>query len=59
EIKPDDADAHNNLANIYIMRGQIDEAIRHFKEALKYDPGYEKAQKGLIKALAHQSENKP
>ena len=37
-LKPDYAEAHNNLGNVLVSRGQIDEAIAHFQKALQLDP---------------------
>jgi protein O-mannosyl-transferase len=37
-IKPDDAFAHNNLANIYFEVGQLSSAESHYEQALKSRP---------------------
>ena len=38
EIKPDYAEAHNNLGAVLAGRGQADEAIAHFRKALEVRP---------------------
>ena len=38
EIKPDYAEAHNNLGNALAARGQVDEAIVHYRKALEIMP---------------------
>ena len=37
-IQPDYWEAHNNLANALAARGQFDEAIVHYREALEIQP---------------------
>ena len=39
EIKPDYAEAHNNLGLGLAGRGQFDEAIAHYRKALEIEPG--------------------
>lgn len=40
-IKPNFADAHNNLANLYMVKGRLDAAIEQYVKVLEIDPGYE------------------
>jgi tetratricopeptide (TPR) repeat protein len=42
-LAPDDASAHLNLAVVYAQLGRLDEARRHAREALRLQPGYDKA----------------
>jgi tetratricopeptide (TPR) repeat protein len=43
--------AHNNLGSFLFERGQVDEAMAHFKRAVEIAPGYAKAQYNLAGAL--------
>jgi len=52
KIKPEFAEAHNNLGKALAGRGQVDEAIAHYEEALKIKPDYESAHNNLGLALA-------
>ena len=52
EIKPDYAEAHNNLGNALAGRGQVDEAIAHYQKALEIKPDYAEAHNNLGNALA-------
>ena len=52
EIKPDYAEAHNNLGNALAGRGQVDEAIAHYRKALEIKPDYAEAHNNLGNALA-------
>lgn len=49
--------AHNNLANILKQRGQLDQAIGHYRQALWLKPG--SAQIHLNLADAHQARGEP
>ena len=42
-IAPSDATAHLNLAVMYAQLGRVDDARRHAREALRLQPGYQKA----------------
>jgi tetratricopeptide (TPR) repeat protein len=42
-IKPSFSKAHNNLANIYIRRGDFERALHHFNVAIRVKPDYHKA----------------
>ncbi|HEX3731109.1 MAG TPA: tetratricopeptide repeat protein, partial [Opitutaceae bacterium] len=50
-IKPD-ADAHYNLANILLAEGRLDDAVPHYREALRLKPDYPEACDNLGTALA-------
>ncbi len=56
EIKPDYAEAHNNLGLALAGRGQVDEAIAHFRKALEIEPDYVPAHYNLGKLLAGHGE---
>ena len=51
-VTPDSDVAHAGLAGILSVRGQVDEAIRHYENALKLREGNVAAHYGLGKALA-------
>ena len=38
---------HNNLGVVSLEKGDIDEAFRHFSDALEIDPDYRSAQENL------------
>jgi len=42
--------AHNNLGNILMEKGLIDQAAHHFQQAIQIDPSYTKAQINLANA---------
>jgi tetratricopeptide (TPR) repeat protein len=44
--------AHNNFGNILMQKGQLDQAITHYRIALQIFPGYTEAQFNLGTALA-------
>jgi Flp pilus assembly protein TadD len=44
---PGDAGARSNLATTLVKLGRIDEAVPHFREALRLDPGLSRARAGL------------
>jgi len=48
--------AHNNLGNALDKQGQIDEAIRHYQEAIRLHPDYALARNNLGKALGGQGQ---
>ncbi len=56
-IKPDFADAHNNLGVAAEAKGDLDEAISHYKEALRNDNKHPGSYYNLIQAL--QKSGKP
>ena len=52
KIKPDYANAHYNLGVALASRGRTDEAIAHFRAAVKIKPDYANAHYNLVCALA-------
>jgi len=42
KLKPDYADAHNNLGVALVAEGKIEEAISHYKMAIKIKPDFAK-----------------
>ena len=52
EIKPDYAEAHNNLGLALAEGGRTDEAITHYRKAMEIKPGYAQAHHNLGVALA-------
>ncbi|MCG3138221.1 MAG: Lipopolysaccharide assembly protein B [Phycisphaerae bacterium] len=51
DLQPRQADAHNNLGNIYHQLHQSEEAIAHYRQALQLQPRYLEAGLNLAKAL--------
>ena len=51
-IQPDFAPAHNNLANVFMMKGQVAQAEEEWRAALKVEPDMVEAQMNLAWALA-------
>jgi len=54
EKSPQKVRPHNNLGNALKRQGKFEEAIAHFKKALRINPGYAKAHNNLGTALASQ-----
>jgi tetratricopeptide (TPR) repeat protein len=52
EIKPDYAEAHNNLGLAFFQKGQMAEAITHYQKALEINPNNAAAQNNLAWMLA-------
>ena len=50
-LKPDYADAHNNLANVLQQKGDLNSAIISYQKAIDLKPGYSEAHANLGKAL--------
>jgi tetratricopeptide (TPR) repeat protein len=48
---PDSALAHNNLGNLLMDAGKVQEAIGHFEQAVRLDPEFAEAQNDLGAAL--------
>ena len=61
EIKPDFAEAHNNIGYAWLqpgMRGHLNEAIEHLEKALSLRPDYADAHKNLGQALVEAGRQK-
>jgi len=56
KIKPDFALAHYNLGFALFQKGEIKEAIDHYRETLKLKPDLVVAQKNLEAALLRSEE---
>jgi serine/threonine protein kinase/DNA-binding SARP family transcriptional activator len=50
-IRPELADAHNNLGNALAAKGNLDGAIEKCREALRFQPNYAEAHNNLASAL--------
>jgi tetratricopeptide (TPR) repeat protein len=50
-LKPDYADAHNNLGNVLLGEGKVAEALRHYELAVRIAPGSAESQFDLGVAL--------
>jgi len=46
-LKPDCAEAHNNLGMVCLAQGRADEAIAHWRRALAFNPGLAEAHNNL------------
>ncbi len=55
--RPDDADAHKNLGVALDKKGQTDEAIRQYQEAIRLKPGDADAHNNLGIALTRKAES--
>jgi tetratricopeptide (TPR) repeat protein len=53
-IKPDSAEAHNNLGNALLQAGKVQEAIQQYEQALRIKPDLVQAQINLARARAAQ-----
>jgi Flp pilus assembly protein TadD len=51
-LKPDYVLAHSNLGLALFRKGQVDEAIREFQEAIHLKPDFAEAHDKLARALA-------
>jgi len=48
---PEESYSHANVGWVALESNQLDKALSHFKEALRYDPNFEYAREGMSKAL--------
>ena len=51
ELKPDSADIANNLAYVYMVKGDISKSYELYKKALEINPAYETAKRNLQSIL--------
>ena len=51
KIKPDYAEAYFNMANVFKVKGDLEEAIENYKQALKLKPNYADAYNNMGNAL--------
>lgn len=51
QLLPNDAGAHNNLANALGRLGRLDDAVTHYRRALQLSPGFAEAHNNLGHAL--------
>jgi tetratricopeptide (TPR) repeat protein len=51
EFAPDSIPVRANLANSLLVTGQVDEAIAHYQEVLRRNPGDRRAEENLAIAL--------
>jgi Flp pilus assembly protein TadD len=51
-IEPDSPFGHNNLGNIRLRQGRVDEALQHYSTAVRFRPNYAEAHTNLGVALA-------
>lgn len=54
EMVPSDAETHFVVAANVLALGNVDEAVRYYRQALELQPGYAKARRGLGDALTKQ-----
>jgi len=52
QIRPDYAEAQNNLGATLLKKGAVDEAIAHYQKALQIKPNYLEVQNNLAWVLA-------
>jgi tetratricopeptide (TPR) repeat protein len=57
-LRPDYAEARNNLGILLARRGQTEAAIGHFREALRIRPDYREAGKNLENALGERGKSR-
>jgi 2-polyprenyl-3-methyl-5-hydroxy-6-metoxy-1,4-benzoquinol methylase len=56
-LKPDYAEAHNNLGTVLHEQGKMDEAVAQYRRALALHPDYAEAHANLGKALMEQGDH--
>lgn len=57
KLDPNDADAHNALARIYLAAGKAADAEREFREVLRLKPADQEAELGSAESLLRQKKN--
>jgi tetratricopeptide (TPR) repeat protein len=57
-LKPDLADAHNNLGSALLHQRRLEEAIESYREALRINPDFKLAKDNLKNAFAMQNKKK-
>ncbi len=55
DLRPNDPEAHQNLASVLATQGQLDDAIALYEQALRLKPDYAGARTNLNAALAQRS----
>jgi tetratricopeptide (TPR) repeat protein len=58
QIKPDDANAHNNLAVAYEANGDFESAAKEYREAMRLDKSNQYIQKNYSRFVEFSSRNK-
>ena len=58
-IKPDFAEAYNNLGDVLNLQGKLDEAVANFQQALRIKPDYATAHGNLAFSLNYHSNIEP
>jgi tetratricopeptide (TPR) repeat protein len=53
-IRPDSAQAHNDLGHLLTIQGDLDKAVTHFQQALQIQPDFAEAHNNLGDVLAAQ-----
>ncbi len=53
-VTGENSTAHTVLGTELLRRGEVDEAVHHYREAVRIDPGYARAHHNLAVALARQ-----
>jgi len=56
-LKPDEADAHNNLGMAFYQQGRTGEATGQFQEALRLKPDFTGARKNLDAVIAFKAKS--
>jgi predicted O-linked N-acetylglucosamine transferase (SPINDLY family) len=56
--RPNNAEAHNNLANALMEQGQLDDAVKHYRNALFIKPNFAEALNNLGTSLQKQGDLK-
>ena len=51
EVTENNYMAHNNLGNIYFRQGKLDQAVKHYSEALRINPGFALAHNNMGAAM--------